>query len=308
MRQVPGRALWIGHVGDTRQPRLLLDAGIKAVVELADSEPFATLPRELIRCRFPLSDGGGNPLWLMRLAVESVAALIRADVPTLVCCGCGMSRSVSIAAGGLAQAEGLSLDEALKVVAGSGPVDVSPGLWAEMRRILRCERIGEPRHNMVDTMDEQTQKTGSLPELALACRLRRKLMLRRGPASPLVGEVELENLSHDVVEIEWDRHPLQYLDLVIMDGAGSPVPATPYSDIFSPYSVTPQIFRLAPGEKYIHNVGLLHGVPDEKQLPGTYTVRAVYEYQGLKAVSEPVEVQIPEPASVSTGEVAGRLR
>jgi protein-tyrosine phosphatase len=115
----------------------LLDAGIAAVVELADSEPLATLPRELIRCRFPLTDGGGNPAWLVRLAVESVAALIRAGVPTLVCCGCGLSRSVAVAAGGLALAEGRELGEALGMVAGAGPADVSPGLLAEVRSVLR---------------------------------------------------------------------------------------------------------------------------------------------------------------------------
>src|SRR5262245_49266571 len=69
MRQVPGRALWLGNAGDLRDARALLAAGIAAVVELADSEPLAVLPRELVRCRFPLSDGGDNPLWLVRLAV-----------------------------------------------------------------------------------------------------------------------------------------------------------------------------------------------------------------------------------------------
>lgn len=144
-------------------------------------------------------------------------------------------------------------------------------------------------------------------EPALACRLRRKLRLRHGPASPLAGEVELENLSPNAIEIEWDRHPLQHLDLVITDAEGNSVPATPFSDDFSPYSVEPQIFRLAPGEKFVHNVGLLGGVPRQKQLPGTYTVRAVYKYNGHTAVSEPLEVQLPEPVSASMGEVASHL-
>jgi protein-tyrosine phosphatase len=103
---------------------------------LADSEPMAALPRELVRCRFPLSDGGINPPWLLRMASDSVAAFLRARVPTLVCCASGMSRSVCIAACGLALAEGRSLDEALAVVAGSGPADVSPGLLAQLREAL----------------------------------------------------------------------------------------------------------------------------------------------------------------------------
>lgn len=136
MRQVAGRKLWLGHAGDLRDPRALLDIGIEAVVELADSEQMAILPREMVRCRFPLSDGGTNPPWLLRLASESVAALLRADVPTLVCCSCGLSRSVCIASAGIAVAEGRTLDESLLAVVGSGPADVSPRLLAQLRDTL----------------------------------------------------------------------------------------------------------------------------------------------------------------------------
>ena len=133
MRQVTDMALWIGHAGDTRDPRPLMAAGVEAVIELADSEPFTALPRELVRCRFPLSDGGSNPPWLLRLAAETVAALIRAKVPTLICCASGLSRSVCVAAAGVALAEGLSLNKALTAVVGSGPADVSPGLLAQIK-------------------------------------------------------------------------------------------------------------------------------------------------------------------------------
>lgn len=142
MRQIAARKLWLGHAGDLRDPRALLSAGIEAVVELADSEPLAVLPRELVRCRFPLSDGGVNPPWLLRLASESVAALFRAGVPTVVCCACGMSRSVCIAACGIALAEGRPLEESLSSVVGSGPADVSPGLLAQLRQALVGEAPG----------------------------------------------------------------------------------------------------------------------------------------------------------------------
>jgi protein-tyrosine phosphatase len=117
----------------------VLEAGIEAIVELADSEPMAVLPRELVRCRFPLSDGGSNPPWLLRMASDAVAALVRAGVPALVCCAGGLSRSVCIAAGGVAAAEGRPLDEALALVVGSGPADVSPGLLAQLRDALGRE-------------------------------------------------------------------------------------------------------------------------------------------------------------------------
>lgn len=80
MRIVADRRLWLGNPSDTANPQALFDAEIQAVVELADNEPPAILPRGLIRCRFPLSDGGDNAPWLLRLAADSVAALSRAGV------------------------------------------------------------------------------------------------------------------------------------------------------------------------------------------------------------------------------------
>jgi hypothetical protein len=136
MRSIPGRGLWLGNAGDLRDARAVLAAGVAAVVELADGEPFAVLPRELTRCRFPLSDGGDNPPWLVRLAIECVAALLRAGVPVLVCCSAGMSRSVCVAAGGVALAEAKPLAESLAVVAGSGPADVSPALLVQLQLVL----------------------------------------------------------------------------------------------------------------------------------------------------------------------------
>ena len=136
MRQVAGRALWLGNAGDLRDARAVLAAGVEAVVEVADGDPLAVLPRELVRCRFPLSDGGDNPPWLLRLAAEAVAALLRAGVPVLVGCSAGMSRSVCVAAGGVALAEGCPLAAALLVVVGSGPADVSPGLLVQLQQAL----------------------------------------------------------------------------------------------------------------------------------------------------------------------------
>ena len=115
MRQVADRQLWIGHAGDLRDARAILDAGIAAVVELADSEPHAVLPRDLIRCRFPLSDDADNPPWLIRVTVKS-AALLHAGVPVLVYCPAGMSRSVCTASAGLALAEAITFENALKIV------------------------------------------------------------------------------------------------------------------------------------------------------------------------------------------------
>jgi hypothetical protein len=136
MRQFAGHAIWLGHAGDLRDAQAVLRIGVEAIVELADSEQLAELPRELIRFRFPLSDGGTNPLWLLRFAAEAVAALLRANVPTMVCCSAGMSRSVCVAAAGVSLVERRPLSEALALVAGVGPADVSPGLLVQFQHAL----------------------------------------------------------------------------------------------------------------------------------------------------------------------------
>jgi protein-tyrosine phosphatase len=132
VRQVPGYSLWLGHVVDLRDLCAVLDSGILAVADLALNEPPAAVTRELVYCRFPLTDGHGNPKWLLRSAVDCVAGLLRSATPTLVCCGAGMSRSPAIAAAALVRACGLPPAEALALVAGAGPADISPGLWQEV--------------------------------------------------------------------------------------------------------------------------------------------------------------------------------
>src|SRR3954470_4304935 len=102
-------------IGDARDLSGLLSAGITAVVDLALNEAPVPLARELVYCRFPLIDGGGNPRWLLRTAVEAVAGFLRAGVPTLVYCGACMSRTPSVAGAAIAlvrgcpPAEGLAL-------------------------------------------------------------------------------------------------------------------------------------------------------------------------------------------------------
>jgi protein-tyrosine phosphatase len=136
VRQIPGYSLWLGHVGDARDVRSVLSAGIQAVVDLALNEPPLTFTREMAYCRFPLVDGSGNPPWLLRAAVETVAGLLRAGIPTLVYCGAGMSRSPCIAVAAIVLLRGCPPAEALAVVLRSGPSDVSPALWLEVQAIL----------------------------------------------------------------------------------------------------------------------------------------------------------------------------
>src|SRR5262249_32464615 len=125
-------ALWRGHIGDARDLRGLLDVGIVALVDLALNEPPVTVTRELVYCRFPLVDGSDNPPWLLRAAVETTAALLRANVPTLVFCSGGISRTPAVAACALARVTGRSAEECLADLARDGKCDVSVTLWRDL--------------------------------------------------------------------------------------------------------------------------------------------------------------------------------
>jgi protein-tyrosine phosphatase len=123
----------MGHAGDGRNLQALNSAGIQAVVDLAESDPPLSLTRDLVYLRFPIADGAGNPPWLLRLAVDAVAGLLRSATPTLVYCRVGMSRTPCVAGAALALIRGRALPERLAEVTASGPADVSPGLWADVQ-------------------------------------------------------------------------------------------------------------------------------------------------------------------------------
>jgi hypothetical protein len=134
MNLIEPYSLWIGHGGESHDFRHLLDAGIEAVVELAVEEPSFPPRREMIACRFPLIDGAGNPPHMLGLAIRTVASLIGAGVPVLVCCGAGMSRAPAVVAGALATLEGKPPEDCLKRVTHHHPSDVSPALWSDVCR------------------------------------------------------------------------------------------------------------------------------------------------------------------------------
>src|SRR5262245_8570198 len=145
MRPLPPHALWLGHAGDGRDYRRLLDAGVEAIVQLAIDEPPLQPPRELICCRFPLVDGSDNPGRLLLMAIRTVAELIRMRVPTLVCCGHSLSRSPAVVAAALALAGHGTPDDCLRSVAEHHPSDITPGLWLDIRQVVQQPKTSEPR-------------------------------------------------------------------------------------------------------------------------------------------------------------------
>ncbi len=136
MKQVLPYRLWIGHAGDAGNARPLFDAGIKAVVDLAVEEPPSRPPRELITCRFPLVDGAGNDPDTLLLAVRTIATLIQSGVPTLVCCGAGVSRAPSVTAAALSRGVNQPPAECLERLAQHYPCDVNVAMWQEVTALL----------------------------------------------------------------------------------------------------------------------------------------------------------------------------
>jgi protein-tyrosine phosphatase len=120
--------LLLGTCRDARDLKLVADQGIQAVLDLALDEPPAVLFREVAYLRVPLVDGAGNPPALLRLAVATVERLVREEVPTLLACSNGMSRSPSVVAFALARISGRAAGECLP----KGPLDVSEGLWHDL--------------------------------------------------------------------------------------------------------------------------------------------------------------------------------
>ncbi len=136
MRRIPQFSLWLGHAAQGRDLRALHTAGIRAVIDLAAEETPAALSRDLTYLRFPLLDGADNPTWLLRLAIESTAHLLQSQIPTLVCCSAGMSRTPCIAAAAVSLVKPCPSREALALVARTTITNISSALWNDVQVLL----------------------------------------------------------------------------------------------------------------------------------------------------------------------------
>lgn len=141
MREIFPELLWIGNARDARDVTGVLDRGITAVVDLALEEPPIQFPRDIVYCRLPLLDGDENHPAVLQTALTTVARFLEGELPTLVACSGGMSRSPAVVAGALSLAQACPFAEALQQIAETGPCDVAPGLWNEIQKLLE---EGEP--------------------------------------------------------------------------------------------------------------------------------------------------------------------
>jgi len=136
MLEIHRNSLWIGNAMDIRTPERLFDAGISAVVDVAYEELPAQLPRQLIYCRFPINDGGGNEPVVLRQAVQTVTDFLAARLPTIVGCSAGMSRSPTFAAAALAVHLAQTPDEIIARIGRIHSLDVSGTLWSDLAKVV----------------------------------------------------------------------------------------------------------------------------------------------------------------------------
>jgi len=136
MREIIPNILWIGNAGDARNVQSVMDAGVQVVIDLAIEEPPFLLPREIISCRIPLLDGEGNHPARIRSAVDFITQFVKEQIPTLVACSGGMSRSPLIVSAVVATIEAITFDEAVRRVTTAGPCDLSPKLHGSVKQLL----------------------------------------------------------------------------------------------------------------------------------------------------------------------------
>jgi protein-tyrosine phosphatase len=106
------------------------------VVQVAAEESPIQAPRDFLYFRIPILDGAVDQRDELALAIRALADLLSRRIPTLVCCGAGISRAPCLATAALAVAFRTPLDESLNQVMAHGPCDISPGLWHEVSHLL----------------------------------------------------------------------------------------------------------------------------------------------------------------------------
>jgi predicted protein tyrosine phosphatase len=80
-------------------------------------------------------DGVQDGQGILDVAIRTLVSLLKNQVPTLVYCGAGVSRSPAVVAAALSIVEGGSPEERLREIVAGQPHDVSPQLWEAVQRV-----------------------------------------------------------------------------------------------------------------------------------------------------------------------------
>ena len=120
---------------------------------------------------------------------------------------------------------------------------------------------------------------------SLQCALRiRTAQQGQRPLPRFAAELVLENAGSVPIDIPFDRHPLQYLDVCVTGPDGATLSAFPYGDLFSPASELGTL-HLNVGESFSAPVSLVGNVPADRLVAGNCLAVAVYDAGDLRAES-----------------------
>ena len=137
MRKLATHKIWLGNALDAANLRGVLDLGIELIVDLAANELPPKITRDLAYCRIPLLDSASNAEWQLRLAIDTVQLALAKNVPTLVSCSAGMSRSPAIAAAAIARHTKQDFRHCLEEVVAGAPHDVSPAFVTDILAVFK---------------------------------------------------------------------------------------------------------------------------------------------------------------------------
>jgi len=132
MKSVFDSNLSIGNVSEGHNTQLLFDQEIESLVDLAYEEKPASYPREIFHLRIPLIDGQGNSRLRIRIAIISVAEIIRADSKALIFCSAGLSRSPVIVIASYALVTQSDPGMLFDQYSENYPHQISPPLWNDV--------------------------------------------------------------------------------------------------------------------------------------------------------------------------------
>jgi protein tyrosine phosphatase len=136
MRKLPTYRIWLGNVLDASNLRGVLDLGVELIVDLAANEVPPKITRDLTYCHIPLHDSMGNSEWQLRLAIDTVRLAVAKNIPTLVCCSAGMSRTPVIAAAAIALQTQQDFRKCLEALVAGAPHDVSAALVKDVLSLI----------------------------------------------------------------------------------------------------------------------------------------------------------------------------
>jgi uncharacterized protein (TIGR02996 family) len=151
--------------------------------------------------------------------------------------------------------------------------------------------------------DERVRMRNRLAELGRRAEPRWLCAVNRSPfvwcglrktagGDPRTGKLELANYATRALIVAIDSHDLQYLRLAVTDPLGA-VTNKRYGE-FPLLAGGVRHRRIEAANKLSLTVNLLNTIAVEEIMVGTYTIEAVYDYDGVQSRAEAVRVELTD--------------